>query len=321
MKRQMVAIITLLSFVFIPDLWANEIDPYGSLRSAGLGQSLDWSTHIDNHRERGARNEMPWHFHSGEGVSVIELKGFSRRKVKASCTLDMSDPECFEKAYFFTESEILRYVNAAVKAYESSLRTHEIGFALSSAIVFWTGKIFWVGLVAPDPTVVTSKLVAAGAGLISGAMAIVTAWEGKKIYEIHETIEKVERVLAEERRYVTRCGHVSRNFLDRMSELGVEIHFLENGYEMIPGQYFLEGKAKEAELVSRAEDLAKEEAIPYQKAYQEIFQYACGQVAMVKSRIPTKEHPWALEFEGAVNLDSDAGLPMSADEESFSIMP
>lgn len=230
--------------------------------------------HVDIPDERGAGESMPWHFHTGEGLYLNEIPSGSRRppaKMYASCELRSDDPECLEKVYFFKESEILYFVETAVKLYESDLESHEFGMALSSAVLLWTGKLFWAGLVAPDPTIIASKIASLASGAVAGAMAIVTAWEGKKIIEIHEILSRVEAELAAERHYVQRCDHVSRDFLSRMAELGVEIKFLENAFDLIPPHHYFDTLRSDQRL------------IPSRETRDRAAELACGQLPMVRS--------------------------------------
>lgn len=282
---------------------ANANDEFGntsvlddSLLETELGtELLSFDSHVDDFRARGGDEEMPWHFHTGRGLLIETIHGPNGeilQQIRANCELSYDNPDCMEKVFFFTEDEILGFVQAAVSAYESDLRTHQVGIAFSTAVVVWSGKVFLAGMVAPDPTVVTSKIVAVGAGLVAGVMAIVAAWEGKRIYEIHQTMAKIEELLAEERRYVNRCGHLSRNFLDRLAKLGVTIRFLKNGYDLISGHHYLDSIKREEELSERARTYARAKRMRYGDAYDAVFRDACGQVAVAKRRGYTSKHPW-----------------------------
>ncbi len=291
-----IIVTAVLSLFFLPT------DSHGEFRAQELSDGAvnfggGWKSHVDDYKVRGGSEEMPWHFHTGRGVVVQEIRsveGGVVQRFQSRCKLNANDPDCMEKAYFFTEAEIIEFVSAAVSAYESDLQTHEMGVAVSSAIVVWSGKVFVASLVAPDPTVVASKLITIGSGLVAGAMAIVAAWEGMKIVEIHSTLRKIEELLAKERRYVTRCGHVSRNFLDRLRALGIRIKFLRNGFDLIPGHYYLEGVTKEAQLRKQTEQYAKENGLSYERAYTEFFSNACGQLPIIRSRRSNNSNPWLL---------------------------
>jgi len=259
------------------------------MASCGQDQEANLS-HIDDPETRGGTEELPWHFHTGEGYLVTDYSDFDTNKsvrVRSSCELTVDkeflDPDCREKVYYFTRSEIMTYIGIAKDLYESKIETATATSMAVSTVAVISAKTAYAGLIAPDPTVITSKLIAAGAAVGAGIAGIVVAWQGKKIYEMLSLIGKIDDLLIAEELFIHRCGHVRKNFLSEAEKLGVTIIFPRRGGDFIPGSEYVESAAKEKALFTKTLDYARDNRITSRKAYKSYFVNQCGQLPMVQT--------------------------------------
>ncbi len=225
-----------------------------------------------------------WYFHTGEGYSVTEypdMESGTMQKVWSRCTLDEFNPFCQEKVYLFTKNEIMHFVNEARKIFEERLNSHTSNLALSSTVLVITSKAAYSGFVAPEPTMI-SKIIAGASALAAGVAGVMVAWEGYEIKQVLDQVARIDHFFSEQSRYVQKCHHVRKDFLERAKELGITIVFAKYGSRLIDGEQFISGLKRERELAAETIAYAEENGITMGRAYNEYFLPRCGQMTYLQ---------------------------------------
>ncbi len=240
--------------------------------------------HVDNPDTRGGSEALPWHFHTGEGYSVesyTNANSGSASVLRSKCDLDQEtvDPNCKEKVYFFTRSEIDSFINMAKDVHDAHLKAHGGALATASTIAIISGKAAAAGFIAPDVTI--SKVAAIGSGVAAGIAAIVVAWEGWQMSKILVQLQKIDVLMSEETEFVQRCGHLRKDFLDRAQKLGVSIVFAKNGGDYIDANEYRNAVKIENDLYDRTLAYARQKGVTTRQAYNDYFSTQCGQLPMV----------------------------------------
>ena len=250
------------------------------------GRSLSNLDHVDDPAKRGAENAAPWHFHTGRGYSISEIKDSSTgevRRILSHCDLNLVTPDsnCMEEVFFFDFNQISLAVDKARQTYENLFyqytKTGAAYTALSVGIVVTTVK----GVVAAQAVVGAGQFAGAVTGVVGGlaasGFAIAAYFEGKSALEARNNMYAVQELIAEQIQFVNRCQHVSKDFLQRARDLGVMIIFPQKG-EYIPATDYLNSVREEEALYQRTLDYAVKNNRTANQAYNEFFLKQCGQL-------------------------------------------
>ncbi len=229
------------------------------------------------------RDAEYWYFHTGEGFSITEWKNPDTgvlEQIMTHCTIDVFDPYCYEKVYYFSSEEIDNFVQVAINIREERLYNHNANLILGSTVFVVSTKYGFTGLAAPEPTLLT-KIIGGFSLATAGIAAIYVAWEGENVWDILDQLEKIDYLLADEKRFATRCHHVRKSFLDRVSRLGISVIFPKYGGRLIKGDVYLAAMAREKALHNKTIDYARRKNISLLDAYKHYFNEQCGQLPIV----------------------------------------
>lgn len=224
-----------------------------------------------------------WVFHTGKGFSSVEFVDAENgrlREINSQCVIAFDNPYCKEKVYAYRHDEVERYIQLSKRLYEERVNTHTSNLALGSSIVVISLRAAYSGLAAPDPTMLSK--VFAGASVFAASIAgIVVVVEGWQLTQLFAKIKTIDDFFSEQASYLSRCGHVRKDFITEARHLGISFIFAENGGRFIPGDVFLAAKDSEQQLLQDTIAYANENGVPIRRAYKDFFIHQCGHVAKI----------------------------------------
>lgn len=239
--------------------------------------------HIDvNWQERGAESAAPWHFHTGVGMRFggggVDVMTGEVDKNAVRCNVLTAKPGdgCKEKVYFYTADEITKLVNMAYDAFEKEMKLHAAMAAGSVAMVALISKGTATAAVIPEPAF--SKAIAAAGLVANSVLVLYITYETYKAIDRGRMMAKLNNLFDEEKAYVRRCEHVSKDFRTKAIDLGVHFQFLDNGGSWIDAIHYQESVKAELALYEATLKYATDKGISPDKAYQQYFSKQCGQL-------------------------------------------
>ena len=249
----------------------------------------------------------PWHMHSGNGFSRPDAYSLST----PPCRLQAGNSLCDEGVYYFSEVSVARAFAAA----QRTAHLKEGAAATLGLSPLWGLR---GGLLKSIRAFPASSWRSKAAVLI-GSVVVAIGLTG--FFGNRQQANAVKHLLATERAFVARCGHVRKNFLSQAVSLGVTIEFRpEYPGAQIPAQQYFAAKEQEEALYRRTFDAAKEQGLSCQDAYEKVFLTSCDQLpsrivrhpdwfdACLRTGLPAPLAEQLQEANAVLALDSGLGI-------------
>lgn len=130
----------------------------------------------------------------------------------------------------------------------------------------------------PEPITKAGAII--GWVFTAGATAYVI-YEGTQIARVSKEILAIADFIETESKFVERCQHVRKDFLEEAAKLGISLSFPANGGQFIDARDYQESLAKERQLYDQVSERAIRDRITTAEAYKKYFREECGQLPVV----------------------------------------
>ena len=194
-----------------------------------------------------------WVIHTGQGATKSFFLENRENSLSSRCNLSVENKNCFEKVYILNEPEIFEIFEKS----KSSWLEHSI-----IAAMFTGSSLSWAYFSKP----LSLKVLFVTLG------AVEVGYAAKAFYN---TI-LIDKFFEEQKLHMKTCGHLTQDFLQRASDLGIDFSFPEMGFTLIKPQRYLKSLEVEKKVFEKTLIYARKNKKTLKEAYQEYFSKQCG---------------------------------------------